>query len=134
VLYLIVATLVLIRLLLLEVRPVDLTPPYWVAMGATAIAVLAAVRVVGMPGAPTIGATRAVLIGLAVMLWAIGTWLIPMLVAFGVWRHVLRRARLEYLPQRWSLVFPLGMYAVASMELGRAAGLPIIEQIGRVWV
>ena len=74
------------------------------------------------------------LIGLAVMLWAIGTWLIPMLVAFGVWRHVLRRARVDYLPQLWSIVFAPGMYAVAGMELGRAAGLPIIEQIGRVRV
>jgi len=34
VLYLMVATLVLTRLLL-EVRPADLTPPYWVTMGAT---------------------------------------------------------------------------------------------------
>jgi hypothetical protein len=35
-LYLIVASLVLVRLLLLEVQPADLTSPYWVTMGATA--------------------------------------------------------------------------------------------------
>ncbi|GIH73176.1 tellurite resistance/C4-dicarboxylate transporter family protein [Sphaerimonospora thailandensis] len=134
VLYLMVATLVLTRLLLLEVRPEDLTPPYWVTMGATAITVLAAAEILAMPVTPATGAARPVLAGLGIVLWAFGTWLIPMLVLFGLWRHVLRRTRLEYLPQLWSIVFPLGMYATASMELGRAVGLPIIEEIGRTWV
>jgi tellurite resistance protein TehA-like permease len=135
VLYLIVATLVLIRLLLLEVTPDDLTPPYWVTMGATAITVLAAARILAMPGgAPAVEAAHPVIVGLAVVLWAFGTWLIPMLVAFSVWRHVLRRTRLEYEPQLWSIVFPLGMYAAASMELGRVAHLPIVERIGKTWV
>ncbi|MGC1212267.1 MAG: tellurite resistance/C4-dicarboxylate transporter family protein [Micromonospora sp.] len=133
VLYLVVATLVLARLLLLEVRPEDLTPPYWVTMGATAITVLAAARILNMAPAPALAATRPVVAGLGVMLWAFGTWLIPLLVVFGVWRHVLRRVRLSYLPALWSIVFPLGMYATASMELGKAASLPIIEDIGRTW-
>lgn len=133
VLYLVVATLVLTRLLLLEVRPQDLTPPYWVTMGATAITVLAAAQILAMPPAPAVTATRSVVAGLGVVLWAFGTWLIPLLVAFGIWRHVLNRVQLEYLPQLWSIVFPLGMYAVASMELGMAAELPIVEGIGRAW-
>ena len=133
VLYLVVATLVLTRLLLLEVRPDDLTPPYWVIMGATAITVLGAARLLAMDPAPAVAATRAVVSGLGVMLWAFGTWLIPMLVAFGIWRHWLHRVRLGYLPTLWSIVFPLGMYGVASMELGAVAGLPLIEEIGRAW-
>ena len=44
VLYLVVATMVLVRLLLLELTPDDLSPPYWIAMGATAITVLAGAR------------------------------------------------------------------------------------------
>ncbi|MBX6750612.1 MAG: tellurite resistance/C4-dicarboxylate transporter family protein [Micromonosporaceae bacterium] len=133
VLYLIVATLVLTRLLLLEVRPEDLTPPYWVTMGATAITVLAAAKILGMAPSPAVAATTAVVHGLAVVLWAFGTWLIPLLIAFGVWRHVLNRIRLEYAPTLWSIVFPLGMYAVASMELGEVAHLPIVAGIGRTW-
>ncbi|WP_199737138.1 MULTISPECIES: tellurite resistance/C4-dicarboxylate transporter family protein [Micromonospora] len=133
VLYLVVATLVLTRLLLLEVRPEDLTPPYWVTMGATAITVLAAAQILAMPPSPAVTTTRPVVGGLAVVLWAFGSWLIPLLVAFGVWRHGLNRVRLTYLPALWSIVFPLGMYAVASMHLGKAAGLPLIGQIGRAW-
>jgi tellurite resistance protein TehA-like permease len=133
VLYLVVAALVLTRLLLLEVRPDDLSPPYWIIMGATAITVLAAARMLSLDPAPAIAATHAVLSGLAVMLWAFGTWLIPMLVAFGIWRLARGPARLGYVPTLWSVVFPLGMYAVASMELGTVAGMPLVEGIGRVW-
>ena len=133
VLYLVVATLVLTRLLLLEVQPEDLTPPYWVTMGATAITVLAAAKILGMVQSPAVAATTAVVQGLAVVLWAFGTWLIPLLIVFGVWRHVLNRIRLEYVPTLWSIVFPLGMYAVASMELGTVAHLPIVAEIGRIW-
>lgn len=134
VLYLMVATLVLTRLLLLEVRPEDLTPPYWVTMGATAITVLASAQILAMAPAPAVEATRQVVAGLGTALWAFGTWLIPLLVVFGIWRHVLNRVRLVYTPALWSIVFPLGMYSVASMHLGKAADLPIIEWIGRAWV
>jgi tellurite resistance protein TehA-like permease len=134
VLYLVVATLVMTRLLLLQVRPQDLTPPYWVTMGATAITVLAAARILAMPPAPAVDAVRPVLAGLGLVLWAFGTWLVPLLVAFGIWRHVLHRVRLEYLPSLWSIVFPLGMYAVASMQLGTVADLPLVERIGRMWI
>ncbi|MEV4708480.1 tellurite resistance/C4-dicarboxylate transporter family protein [Actinoplanes sp. NPDC049316] len=133
VLYLMVATLVLTRLLLLEVRPADLTPPYWVTMGATAITVLAAAQILTMPNSPAANATRPVVGGLAVVLWAFGSWLIPLLVIFGVWRHGAKRVRLAYLPALWSIVFPLGMYAVASMHLGKAVQMPIVERIGRAW-
>jgi tellurite resistance protein TehA-like permease len=133
VLYLMVATLVLTRLLLLEVRPRDLTPPYWVTMGATAITVLASAQILGMAPAPAVTAARPVVAGLGVMLWAFGTWLIPLLVTFGIWRHLLHRVRLTYLPALWSIVFPLGMYAVASTHIGAVAELPIIARIGHAW-
>ena len=36
----------------------------------------------------------------------------------------------------WSVVFPLGMYAVAGIYLGRADHLPLVEGVGRaaLWV
>jgi len=33
----------------------------------------------------------------------------------------------------WSIVFPLGMYAVAGMYLGQADRLPFVEAVGRAW-
>jgi tellurite resistance protein TehA-like permease len=135
VLYLVVATMVLTRLLLLELTPEDMSPPYWIAMGATAITVFAGAHLLQMDATPVTIATRPVVIGLAVILWAFGSWLIPLLLVFSAWRFR-RSGRLAYAPPLWSVVFPLGMYAAASMAIGRAARLPLIAHIGRVasWV
>ena len=62
--------------------------------------------------------------------WAFGTWLIPPLVAAGVWRHVVRRTPLRYQAPLWSIVFPLGMYGAASRSLGQTDHLPTVEAIG----
>lgn len=66
----------------------------------------------------------------------IGTWLIPALVAAGWWRHVLHRVPLRYEATWWSVVFPLGMYGVASHYLGAADRLPIVRVIGdgEIWL
>jgi tellurite resistance protein TehA-like permease len=64
--------------------------------------------------------------GLSLLLCAFGTWTIPLLVLFGVWRHVLRRDWLAFTPQLWTVVFPLGMYSVAITEFGRVTDLPFL--------
>lgn len=120
------------RMLLYDLRPADLTPPYWVAMGATAITVVAGARIVGMAEAPMVDATRGLIAGASVFFWAFGTWLIPPLLAAGYWRHVRHRIPLRYEPALWSVVFPLGMYGVGSRFLGEADHLPIVRAIGVV--
>jgi hypothetical protein len=37
-----------------------------------------------------VAATRDLIAGLAVVVWAFATWLFPVLVAAGWWRHVVR--------------------------------------------
>jgi tellurite resistance protein TehA-like permease len=124
------------RMLLYELRPEDLTPPYWVAMGATAITVVAGARIVRMADAPMVAATRGLIAGTSVVFWAFGTWLIPPLVAAGIWRHVVRKVSLRYEAPMWSIIFPLGMYGVGGHFLGQADHLPIVEDIGATesWV
>jgi tellurite resistance protein TehA-like permease len=124
------------RLMLYELRPADLTPPYWVSMGACAITVLAGARIVEMADAPMVDATRGLIAGASVVFWAFATWLIPVLVAAGWWRHRVHRVPLAYEATLWSVVFPLGMYAVAGIYLGRADDLPIVGAIGsaELWV
>ena len=118
------------RLLLYDLRPVQLTPPYWVSMGATAITVVAGARIVDMADAPMVTATRVLIAGASVVFWAFGSWLIPALVAAGVWRHVVHHVPLRYEAPLWSIVFPLGMYGVAGDSLGQADQLPLVAAIG----
>lgn len=99
-------------------------------MGATAITVLAGARIVQMADAPAVTATRGLVAGVSVVFWAFGTWLIPPLVAVGVWRHVVHRVPLRYEAPLWSVVFPLGMYGVASQNLGQTDHLPAVNAIG----
>ncbi|MFA1537896.1 tellurite resistance/C4-dicarboxylate transporter family protein [Actinomadura monticuli] len=136
ILYAAAGVFVAARMLLYPLRPVDLTPPYWVAMGATAITVVAGARIVEMAEAPMVNATRGLIAGTSVVFWAFGSWLILPLVAAGWWRHVKHRVPLRYEATLWSIVFPLGMYGVAGQYLGRADSLPIVESIGahETWI
>jgi tellurite resistance protein TehA-like permease len=135
-LYAATGVLVTARLLLYPLNSVELNPPYWVAMGATAITVLAGARIVDMADAPMVAVTRGLIAGASVVFWAFGTWLIPALVAAGWWRHRVRRVPLRYDATLWSIVFPLGMYGVAGHYIGRADRLPIVKVIGEneTWV
>ena len=135
-LYAATAMIVSLRLMLYKFGPEELTPPYWVAMGALAITVLAGARIVEMADAPMVAVTRDLVAGLSVMFWAFATWLIPVLLAAGWWRHRICGIPLRYEPSLWSVVFPLGMYAVAGIYLGEVDRLPLVAAIGgaELWV
>lgn len=130
-LYAAAGVIVTLRMLLYDLRPEELNPPYWVAMGACAITVLAGARIVEMGSAPMVDATRGLVAGLSVVFWAFATWLIPVLFAAGVWRHWVHQVPLTYEATLWSICFPLGMYAVAGIYLGQADQLPLVGAIGR---
>lgn len=135
-LYAAAGVLVALRMMLYELRPEDLTPPYWVAMGACSITVLAGARIVGMADTPMATAMRGLAGGTAIVFWGFASWLIPVLVAAGWWRHVRHGVPLRYEATWWSIVFPLGMYAVAGLYLGQADHLPLVRAVGaaELWV
>lgn len=134
-LYLLLMAIVLARLTLARLDPVEASPPYWISMGATAITVFAGAELLRLPAdLPSIAAARGTVEGLTLFLWAFGTWWFPFLIALTIWRYR-RLTHRVYEPSLWSMVFPLGMYAVATDEYGRAAGLPLLPAIAgaEVW-
>ena len=131
-LYAAAVVLVGLRVVLYELTPAGFSPAYWVAMGAASITVLAGVRVAEMQGATVVAVMHDLTMGAAVMFWAFASWLFPVLVAAGWWRHVVHRVPATYEPALWCMVFPLGMYALASMALGKADGLSWITTVGEV--
>jgi tellurite resistance protein TehA-like permease len=136
-LYLLLVSLILLRWLTVPMTPETLGPPYWILMGATAITVLAGARILALPATiPIIKLTAGFIAAFSFALWAFGTWWIPLLVILGLWRHVRHHWPLTYEPTLWSVVFPLGMYAVATLLFGEAAHLAFMQPLARfmLWV
>ncbi|HET7387316.1 MAG TPA: tellurite resistance/C4-dicarboxylate transporter family protein [Nocardioidaceae bacterium] len=133
-LYLVDGVFVAMRLLAYDFSAQDLTPPYWVAAGAAAITVLAGARVVDMAQGPVVTSVATVIGGSSLVMWAVASWLLPGLFAMGWWRHVTHRIPLRYDANLWCIVFPLGMYAVASSYLAQADSLPFLGELGSVWI
>ncbi|MDX3230915.1 tellurite resistance/C4-dicarboxylate transporter family protein [Streptomyces sp. ME19-01-6] len=127
-LYAVVAVAVAGRLVRLGVRPRELSPPYWVTMGACAISLLAGARLVpqGLDDSPHGGVVAKFLL----VMWGWATFLLPVLLAAGVWRHGVRRVPAAYEPTWWTIVFPLGMYAVSTAALGGVEGPRRLVAVG----
>ncbi len=131
-LYVYIGGAVFFRLLFLRPVAAALTPLYWIAMGAAAITVVAGATLIERaPEWPLLLPLLPFLTGLTVLFWATGTWWIPLLVVLGVWRHLLRRHPVVYEPQYWGMVFPLGMYSVATHEVAMVLDLPSLDGLAR---
>lgn len=134
-LYLAIIPLIFYRLTFLPLAPKDFTAPYWINMGAAAISALAGGLLVGRADLwPLLGEFKPFIKGMAVFFWAVGTWWIPILVSLMVWRYVVRRDPLRYEPSLWAMVFPLGMYTVATLQIASAIPLPAIRPIADVFL
>ena len=94
-------------------------PTLWIVMGALAITTLAAAEL--LLDHRTLGTD------VALATWAAASAAIPFLVAAE-----LRARRWRYEVARWSSVFPLGMYGVASRVLGSAYASAAIRTVGTV--
>ena len=128
-------TLFAYRIFFFDVGEEDLTPLLWVVMGAAAISTNAGSMLVLTPNpVPFLISMRPFIEGVTLAMWGWATWWIPLLVIFGFWKHAVRRAPLRYTPMLWSLVFPLGMYALASYRLSLAAGFPPLRVVADVMI
>ena len=134
VLYIWIVTLIFYRYAFFRFSPTDLAPPYWINMGAMAISTLAgALLITNAPDAPFLESLRPFLEGFTVLYWATGTWWIPMIAILAVWRYGFRRLPLTYDPLYWGGVFPLGMYAVGTLEMEDAMDLGFLDPIPQVF-
>jgi tellurite resistance protein TehA-like permease len=125
--YLWVIPLIVQRLFFYDLPPGDLSPTYWIDMGAVAIATLAGATLLGVRAAPPLVArVEPFVAGLTLLSWATASWWIPWLFVVFFWRHVVLRQPAWFEPSWWSAVFPLGMYSVATATLSQSIVLPAI--------
>jgi tellurite resistance protein TehA-like permease len=129
-LYVVLISLILYRWLFFALPADSLAPPYWINMGALAITTLAGSRLLLAGGGwPPLERLSGFVYGFTLFFWATASWWIPLLLLLGFWRHVLQRVPIVYDPQYWSLVFPLGMYSVATYNLEKATGIEMLQAI-----
>lgn len=134
-LYIWMMSLIFYRYTFFPFLPGDLSPPYWINMGAMAISTLAgSFLIINAPHAPFLLSLQPFIKGFTVFYWATGSWWIPMLVVLALWRHVYRRFPLHYDPLYWGAVFPLGMYAVSTQSMIEAMGLDFLSFLPPVFL
>jgi tellurite resistance protein TehA-like permease len=123
-------TLIFYRYMFLPFRVADLTPAYWINMGAMAISTLAGARLVlDAPQAQLLESLLPFLRGVTILYWATGTWWLPLLLLLTAWKHIARREPVRYHFGQWSVVFPLGMYSVATHEMSAALRLGFLGKL-----
>jgi tellurite resistance protein TehA-like permease len=133
--YLWLATLIFFRCMFLPMSADDLTPHLWINMGAAAISALAGTTLLEHSGlTPIVSELEPFVKGLTLLFGAVATWWIPMLVALGIWRHLVYGVPLSYDPLWWGGVFPLGMYSVCTYKLGDILGISFLMPLSNVFL
>ncbi|MDP2743527.1 MAG: tellurite resistance/C4-dicarboxylate transporter family protein [Dehalococcoidia bacterium] len=136
-LYIWMISLIFYRYTFFQFSPGDLTPPYWINMGAMAISTLGGAVLItnaDASAAPFLQAILPFLKGFTIFYWATGTWWIPMLAILAIWRHVYKRFPLRYDPLYWGGVFPIGMYAAGTFWMAKAMNLEFLQAVPRYFL
>lgn len=131
--YVLTTVLVVVRLRSAGIGPPGARAGYWIAMGAASISALAAAHILSARGVPVVASARPQITAAAIALWLLATCLTLALAAATatVWLHSHQRPK--YDPSAWTMVFPLGMYATASQQLGAAASLYPVRLVGEIF-
>jgi tellurite resistance protein TehA-like permease len=126
--YIVFLTIILYRLAFYPVTAEEMSPSYWIDAGAGAITTLAGLTVLqAITGKEQFQDYAGLIKTGSLLTWASASWWLPLLAIMETWRHI--KAGFKYSAAYWSLVFPLGMYSVASYKLAMATQTTLLVQV-----
>ena len=127
-LYIWMMALIFYRYLFFPFSPGDLSPPYWINMGAMAISTLARLAVDAERAAGAVpGVAAALPQGFTVFYWAPAPGGFPCCCCWASGAMACAAFPLRYDPLYWGAVFPLGMYAACTWRDGQGHGVRLSE-------
>ena len=132
--YILIISLIVYRFMFFKIEAEEMNPSYWINTGAVAITTFAGANVLLKGTAPFISDLSPFIKGFTIFFWAAGTWWIPYLFIVGAWRHFYKHYPLTYHPVYWGLVFPMGMYTVATFRLAQALKLDFLLLIPQYFI
>lgn len=135
--YAIFVTIFCYRIFFFRMKTKDYSPLMWVIMGAAAISANAGSSLLLTdPVIPLLVQLRPSVQIISIMLWTWATWWVPLLVLIGFWKHIYMKVPIKYEPAMWSIIFPLGMYTVATNNLALSSEFkPLLYLSGSMlWV
>lgn len=134
-LYLMLAPVVIYRLLFYPVKPEEVSPSYWINMGAAAITGLAGVMLLQrIKMNPLFADLSPFIYGSTLLFWCIASFWIPVVFIMEIWRYLVKRSPLKYTPAFWSLVFPLGTYSVCTWRLAEIFQFSFLTILSNVFL
>lgn len=132
--YILIISLIMYRFLFFKIEAEEMNPSYWINTGAVAITTLAGANILLRGHASFLADFAPFIKGFTVFFWAAGTWWIPYLFIVGAWRHFYKRYPLTYHPVYWGLVFPMGMYTVATFRLAQVLNMDFLLLIPQYFI
>lgn len=131
--YALLGSVIFYRFVFVPMPSQDITGPWWINEGAAAITVLSGCQLLAQPGL-VIGSFRLhdLIAPLIIIFWADATFWIPLLLILFTWKHIWRAAPIRYSAELWSIVFPMGMYAAATLQFSQTFQLPFIMPVAEV--
>lgn len=131
-LYVLLSALIFFRWVFRPMYPAEMGAPWWINMGAVAIATLAGSQLMTLREVdPTLAPLMDFVSPFTVLLWVTSTFWFPLLIVLFLWKEM-QRGPHGYDPGLWSAVFPLGMYATATQDYAAAAHLPFLAPLPQV--
>ena len=107
----------------------EISPAYWLCIGAAAITIVAGNSLLdSIPGYFHSIHEMSFIRSVNGILWTFATILLPLLILMEGWKYFVYKEPLQYSPALWSMVFPMGMYTMATYLISLSFESPLIQK------